>query len=117
MAGPAVWPTQFVVPPLKISAYLLDVGSPRGGAKARFFLSYGFDPNRPEVLTRALLAHPTRERFSSGRLTLFGINLSFVGPLDAPRTPWPVVRSVWFVEDGSMVARLATAYPAGAASS
>jgi hypothetical protein len=114
MPGPAVWPTQFVVPPLKISAYLLDVDSPRGGAKARFFLACGFDAKQPEILTRALLAHPTRERFSMGRFTPFGVNLSFVGALAAPRTPWPMVRSVWFLEDGTPVARLATAYPARA---
>ena len=46
-----------VIAPEKLSGYLLDPNHAEGGAKARFFLGFGFSAQRPEALATALLAH------------------------------------------------------------
>ena len=45
-----------VVAAAKLKAYLLNLGHPKGGPKARFFLANGFTD---ETLERALRAHAT----------------------------------------------------------
>ena len=45
------------VPEKKLREYLLSLSHPVGHAKARFFLSIGFSPDRWQVLSEALLRH------------------------------------------------------------
>ncbi len=41
------------IPNDKIVFYLLNVDHPKGGPKARFFLSFGFDPTKPGIMADA----------------------------------------------------------------
>ncbi|MGX7703302.1 DUF6883 domain-containing protein [Methylobacterium sp. Gmos1] len=53
------WQPALEVPGSKLVHYLLNVDHPKGGPKARFFLAFGFDPARPEVMAEALILHAT----------------------------------------------------------
>ncbi len=95
----------------KIVAYLLNVDHPKGGAKARFFMRFGFSSAAPETLHTALLEHPVRFEVSDVGSATAGTMYVVDGPLSSPdgRDPW--VRTVWRLQaDG--VPALVTAYPA-----
>ncbi|WP_331254794.1 DUF6883 domain-containing protein [Methylobacterium currus] len=49
----------------------MNVDHPKGGSKARFFLAFGVDPSRPEVMAEALIFHATDTRSVS---RLAGVN-------------------------------------------
>ncbi|KQP93853.1 hypothetical protein ASF60_14270 [Methylobacterium sp. Leaf113] len=95
----------------KLVDYLLDLSHPRGGSKARFFLTFGFSRDRPMELADALADHVLRTEGRPQNLTENGpTKLVFEGRLRAPNGREPWVRSVWQVEaDG--VARLVTVVP------
>ncbi|MCK2055631.1 hypothetical protein J7U37_16130 [Methylobacterium sp. 37f] len=95
----------------KLVDYLLDLSHPRGGSKARFFLTFGFSLDRPMELADALADHVLRTEGRPQNLTENGpTKLVFEGRLRAPNGREPWVRSVWQVEaDG--VARLVTVVP------
>ncbi|KQQ12784.1 hypothetical protein ASF56_06420 [Methylobacterium sp. Leaf122] len=100
------------VPSDKIVKYLLNVDHPKGGPKARFFLSFGFDPDRPGIMADALLGHfilnpGTPVPATQGALERMVIE----GPLMSPDDRNPQVRSVWQREDDGTAWRLITAVP------
>lgn len=111
MSGPAASPTRFTIRNNKLVDYLLDLSHPRGGSKARFFLTFGFSRDRPMELADALADHVLRTEGRPQNLTENGpTKLVFEGRLRAPNGREPWVRSVWQVEaDG--VARLVTVVP------
>jgi hypothetical protein len=81
------WPSGFNIAPAKITGYLLNLsgGSP---AKARWWLSQGFDPDRPEVLIEALFEHTSATNFVGLRLPpkMWGHRLVLRG---RSARPWP----------------------------
>ncbi|MGU3536508.1 DUF6883 domain-containing protein [Methylobacterium sp. A54F] len=104
-------PTRFLIAAEKLTAYLLNPAHPRGGAKARFFLAFGFVPDAPEVLARSLLAHADPVRFAASSVTPRGhVALVFEGVLVVPDGRDPRIRSVWQVDEAG-IARLVTAVP------
>jgi hypothetical protein len=96
----------------KVLGYLLNSTHPDGASKARFFLSFGFTPERWEILAEALLQHAATGSLIKITDTVFGPRFEITGKL---RTPWgelPQVCSVWQVDRGKLAPRLITAYPA-----
>ena len=101
-----------VVPQTKIVGYLLSPTHLRGRHKAAYFTSFGFSVNDWQVLQSALLAHAQRHEVESAQRTPFGMRYTIRGALDAPDGRAPMVRTVWFVDEGQAVPRFVTAYPA-----
>ena len=104
-------PRSFVVPPRKLTEYLLNPAHPQGRTKAAFFLAHGFALEEPERLAEALIAQARTAPEMSRRPGLRGTKLAFTGPLETPSGKRPWVVSVWYLEEGSDTARLVTAYP------
>lgn len=100
-----------VVPETKIVGYLLSLTHPRGQHKAAYFASFGFSANDWQVLQSALLAHAQGHEVESAQRTLFRMRYPIRGALSAPDGRAPMVRTVWFVEEGQAVPRFVTAYP------
>jgi hypothetical protein len=60
------------VPLTKVEEYLLAAGHPVGGAKARYLMGRGYDPEKPEVLVSDLKALATTGRVESTQATNWG---------------------------------------------
>lgn len=100
-----------VVPRTKVLRYLLAPEHPEGGSKARFFLSRGYDPGRPEVLIDDLRAVATSGTLVETRRTRHGIKRIVDGSFGAPDGRELRLRTVWIVERPAGAPRLVTAYP------
>ncbi|WP_342164544.1 DUF6883 domain-containing protein [Methylobacterium sp. SD21] len=100
----------FEIPIAKIVDYLLNVDHPKGGSKARFFLSFGFDPGEPTIFARAIVAVPQAEESRSRALEIGDRRRLVVeGSIEAPDGRRPRIRIVWQGETNGW--RLITAYP------
>jgi hypothetical protein len=105
------WPSSFSLDPRKVVHYLLDESHVEGGAKARFFLRFGFSPATPFDLASVLLAHPTWNTFVNRTVSDRGdTKLVFEGPIVAPDGRTPRIRSVWRMDENG-TARFVTAVP------
>ncbi len=100
-----------IVPPAKLTDYLLRADHPVGGAKAAFFRSFGFALDRPDVLADALADHPERNPVAGTETSAWGMKYLVRCTIRTPDGRDPCVLSVWFVPPGSNLARLVTAYP------
>jgi len=98
------------VPRSKIGEYLLSLGHPVGGAKARYLIARGYDPDVPEVLERDLKAVAKTGRVESTEATDWGTKYLVVGSVRAPDGTSLEVATVWITlgEDAPV---LVTAYP------
>lgn len=94
----------------KVTNYLLSVDSILGRHKARFFVSFGFDPKFPNVLISALKIHVTENRIVDVWQDEWGMHYDVRGPLVTPDGRNPTVRSCWLVGEGE-IARFITAFP------
>jgi hypothetical protein len=101
-----------VVPPAKITRYLLDLNSEQGKSKATFFLAFGFTIERWEVMVTALRQHAIVCDVTTTRQTERGIHYVVEGALQTPDGRNPQVRTVWKIERGELVPGFVTAYPA-----
>lgn len=99
------------IPPGKVIKYLLSPSHPAGRAKAAFFCGFGFTTGNWKALAKALREHAATHEVAKAEDTPFGMRYTIEGPLKAPDGRQPLVRSVWFVEEGEEVPRLVTAYP------
>jgi hypothetical protein len=95
----------------KIADYLLSVAHPDGSSKAVFFRGLGFSGEAWEVFREALLRHAAEHEVTRVETSPFGTRYVVEGVLHAPDGRQPFVRVVWFVDSGSKVPRLVTAYP------
>ncbi len=100
-----------VAPQTKLVEYLLSPSHPYGRHKAAFFAGFGFRPDSPEALASALLEHATRHEIAAVEHTHFGTRYVIEGPLPTPDGRTPLVRVVWFIRNGEVIPKLATAYP------
>ena len=101
------------VDPAKLVDYLLSRSHPLGQKKARFFRALGFRAEAAEELEEAVVVHGRENPVAYREETRFGTKYVVDGPF-RPRSGEQVeLRSVWFVETGSGVARFVTAYPTG----
>lgn len=99
------------VPRAKIVSYLLDPNHRSGKSKARFFAGHGYAIERWEELAGALRTHASQNEVVKQETTPLGLRLVVEGPLTLCDGVVAQIRSVWFIESGERVPRLATAYP------
>jgi hypothetical protein len=95
----------------KIVDYLLSLSHPGGRGKAIFFRHFGFSVDEWEALAEALLLHATQNEVKAVEITPFGARYVIEGELPTPVGRAPMVRAVWFIDQGSDTPRLVTAYP------
>jgi len=99
------------VPRAKIVLYLLDPNHRAGKSKARFFAGHGYATERWQELAEALRTHARENEVVKQEPTPLGVRFVVEGPLTLRDGVVARIRSVWFIESGEQVARLATAYP------
>ena len=102
---------QAVVPTEKVENYLLHLGHPIGGDKARFFLLFGFRREDWAALADALRRHVREHPVAQSSTDAGGVTYVVEGPLETPSGRAPRVRTVWLVETGGLAPRFITAYP------
>lgn len=102
-----------VVPEAKTTGYLLSETHPHGRHKASFSRRFGFVSSNPESLASALLLHATLHDAIKIEDTPFGTRYTIEGELTVPDGRTPLIRSVWFNENGEDFPRFVTAYPLG----
>lgn len=95
----------------KVTDYLLNPAHAVGRSKAAFFERFGFSLDRHVELLEGLLAHPQANAVVDVAATAYGIKSVVQCSLDTPDGRNPCIRSVWFLETGSKLQRLVTAYP------
>jgi hypothetical protein len=96
----------------KVTAYLLSVAHPVGGAKARFFESRGYSVEVPERLEESLLEVASEGAVTKEEATEWGTKYVVEGVVEAPDGNPLSLATVWIVDDsGDPV--LVTAYPTG----
>jgi hypothetical protein len=101
-----------IVPREKIVDYLLSPTHRDGKSKAAFFTQFGFSADVWQTLAEALLRHAAEHEVSRVEASPFGARYVIEGELHTPNGRAPLVRVVWFVDDGADIPRLVTAYPA-----
>ena len=102
---------QAVVPERKITAYLLSPNHPDGSSKEKFFTAFGFSANNWEIFANALLRHVTDNEVTKIEDSPFGTRYVVDGILFTPDDRKPLIRSVWFIEEGETIPKFVTAYP------
>ena len=100
-----------IVPREKIVDYLLSTSHRDGRHKAAFFCSFGFTAESWEDLANALLQHGVDHEIANEEDSLFGRRYVVDGIMAMPDGRTAMLRSVWFIETGTNVPRLVTAYP------
>ena len=100
-----------IVPSDKITDYLLSLTHLDGRDKAAFFIVFGFSPEAPKLLEAALLKQAEAQAVVRSVANTFGVRYVIEDELETPDGRNPLVRSVWFVENGEEIPRLVTAYP------
>lgn len=95
----------------KVTDYLLNPEHAAGKSKAAYFVRFGFSIDRYVDLLEALLAHPEDNGVVNVDTNEFGIKSVVECHLKTPDGRNPCIRSVWFLETGSKLQRLVTAYP------
>lgn len=101
-----------IIPPSKLTDYLLSAAHPRGRGKALFFRSFGFGHMNPGLLEQALLKHVLTHDVVGTHHSTRGVKYEVEGPLPAPDGRAPMVRSVWIIVSGDVQPRFVTAIPA-----
>ena len=95
----------------KLSDYLLNLFHPVGGAKARWFVSYAFSPDEPELLGSALVAIAELSDDFESVETEYGIKYTVYGTLKCPNGEAPKVKTIWMSSPEEYYPLLVTAYP------
>jgi len=100
-----------VIPENKVRNYLLSLTHLEGRSKARFFSAHGFSDSNWNELALALKEHALRQDARLSKQNEYGMFYNVDGPLMTPDGRNPDIRSVWLLEDGSLVPKLITAHP------
>jgi hypothetical protein len=74
-------------------------------------MGFGFDPQRWEVLDRALRQDAMDNEIVREEKTKFGTRYIIDGPLQAPDGSMLNVRAAWFIDDEGDAPRFITAHP------
>jgi hypothetical protein len=85
------------VPDGKVRDYLLSLGHPVGGPKARYLVSRGYEPEEVEVLERDLKEVARAGRVESTEATDWGRKYLVVGSLEAPDGASLELATVWMI--------------------
>lgn len=100
-----------IVPPEKITRYLLCHDHPKGAPKAAFFESFGFSLDSWEVLRIALLEHAKTGCVVETEITPYGQIYEVQGQLPSPAGRNPFVLVVWMIRIGENIPRFVTVVP------
>ena len=100
-----------IVPPAKLTGYLLDIDHPDGGPKAVFFRAHGYDEDSAPALAAGLLHIARSQPVADQRTTPYGTSYGVIGVLRTPRGTAVCVRTVWFLRGGTTSPLFVTAYP------
>lgn len=95
----------------KVVSYLLNPTHSDGRGKNEFFRSFGFAPDRWQVLAETLQEVARASPVKDEVVTEFGTNYVVEGEMETPigRRVW--VRTVWEITPEKPAPRLVTAYP------
>lgn len=100
------------IPPAKITKYLLDLTSPDGGSKARFFIGVcGFSPDDPSSFAEVLARHPYTAERRRVRHLPHGRQVEFVCEIDTPARGAICILSAWSLLPRGAGLQLVTARP------
>lgn len=100
-----------IVPPLKLTHYLLDLTSKQGKAKAQFFLAFGFTIEAWQVMADALRLHAVSYDVATIRETPYGVHYVIEEALETPDGRNPNIKTVWKILNEEQVPSFVTAYP------
>ncbi len=100
-----------VVPPEKLTQYILSTTREDGAGKAAFFDAFGCVATNWPALAKALLNHVAEHGIMAEEETPFGTRYIVEGPLTALDGRRPNLRSVRFIETGSDIPRFIADYP------
>jgi hypothetical protein len=100
-----------VVPAAKLTDYLLNTSHPVGGPKARWFISLGYDPGRPDRLATDLLEIVRHGKEFRAESLPFGVKYVVLGQIVTPSGRAVDIVTVWITEPNDRAPRLVTAYP------
>ncbi len=100
-----------IIPQAKIAEYLLSPTHRDGRTKAEFFTRFGFSRENWEEMASALRQHSAEHEVTKIDRSRFGIRYVIDGIMRMPDGRTPLVRTVWYIEDGEQNPRLVTAYP------
>jgi hypothetical protein len=101
-----------LVPPSKLTGYLLSEAHPAGRVKAAFFRAVGFDEDAGSLFEQGLLAIARNDDVVEVVPSPYGVKNVVDGPLATPLGRIVRLRTVWIIEAGRDRPRLVTAYPA-----
>ncbi len=99
------------VPKRKVVNYLLSTRHPKGAAKARFFLRFGFSSDRWEDFYDALKRQAVNGDVVSIAETRYGVCYRVDGVIETPDGRDPQISTVWQIDWGHENPRIVTAYP------
>lgn len=100
-----------VVPPAKLTAYLLSDTYTFGRSKAHVFRSVGFTPASADRLAQELLLFARSEENVAQVDSPHGTKYVVDGTLATPRGDLLRLRTVWIIDPGHDAPRFVTAYP------
>lgn len=100
-----------IVDERKVVDYLLNTLRMPAAAKARFFFSCGFQAETWWELAEALKSHAQSNEVLNKVRSDYGMKYEIEGPLRCPDGRFPVVRTVWQIDQDGLAPRLITAYP------
>jgi|ERR1044071_4808765 hypothetical protein len=100
-----------IIPRKKLTDYLLSPSHRDGRGKAAFFVRFGFAADSWQTLAGALLQHAAMHEVTKVEASPYGTRYVIDGNLQTPDGRAPLVRVVWFIDDGEEIPRLVTAYP------
>ena len=100
-----------LIPRNKLENYLLNLGHPIGGGKAKFFLHFGFRRENWQTLENALRLHARQNAVARSMSDPDGVVYLIEGALETPIGRKPRVRAVWLIETGELAPRFISAYP------
>lgn len=90
-----------IVAEAKIVNYLLNLENENGQAKARFFSSFGFNPDEWEVMAIALKQHAINHDITRIEpRPPFGVHYVIEGSISTPDKRNPQIRVIWSIDEG-----------------
>jgi hypothetical protein len=95
----------------KVRNYLLSFSHLEGRSKARYFSVCGFSDLNWPALSAALKDHALQREACLSKRNAYGTFYNVDGPLVTPDGKNPEIRSVWLIEEGSLIPKFITAYP------
>lgn len=100
-----------VVPPDKLSHYLLSTTHPIGKSKAKFFRQFGYDDGNVAQLEAGLKAIAQTQDVEETESTVHGTKYKIPGYLNTPAGVPIRVLTVWIIPNDGMNPRFVTAFP------